>query len=428
VKAYDLAYGGAIVLTVAATVYAIRALPPPPGRAALPPPAELRPEPPRPVPAPPPTLAEPAPPAPPAPAPPAPSASEPVLRVLGTVRSEAGRPLAGVRVRPEGGAAPETLSDPAGAYEVAVPIRGFGGVAALRFLAEGYEERRVVLAVPVSLEERLDVVLEPRRERAVVSGTLRTLAGEPISGETVQLESAEVHALHTGRSDERGLFVIRDVKAGAEYSLLVRPRGGYREFWQRGLRVPPEGLELDVVLEPSGRGRLRGRVVDVEGQPLPELVLWVRSAALDAAPSRLETDASGYFTLEDAPAGPLAVTTGGSPNVVRGPTLAPGTTLELELVVDHGEHELPGRVVDERGDPLAGAELDLSWSHESGDAHSTAMRRLRSDADGSFRFEGLGPGPHRLVVRAAGHREASGTFDVGAPALVAEIRLAPLER
>jgi hypothetical protein len=366
--------------------------------------------------------------APPVPAPPLPPAFAEVLRVRGTVRAESGQRLAGVRVRPEGGAAPETLTDPEGRYEIAIPVTGFGGIARLGFSAEGYEERRVGVPLGASLEERVDVVLEPRRQRAVVSGTLHTPAGQPVVGETVQLESRELDALHTGRSDERGQFVIRDVKAGSDYSLLVRPRGAYREHWQGGIEVEAQGVDLEVVLEPEGRGRLRGRVVDAHGEPLPGLVLWVRSAGLDVAPSRLESDPAGFFSLEEAPSGPLALTAAGSPSVVRGLELEPGATLEVELVVDHGEHELPGRVTDERGEPLAGAEVDLSWLHQSGATRSTAVRRVRTAADGSFRFRGLGPGPHQLAVRAPGHRGATETVEVGAPAAFAEVRLEPLSR
>ena len=45
-----------------------------------------------------------------------------VMRVHGVVTDPSGAKLAGVRVRPEGELAPETLTDPRGLYELLLPV------------------------------------------------------------------------------------------------------------------------------------------------------------------------------------------------------------------------------------------------------------------------------------------------------------------
>jgi hypothetical protein len=186
----------------------------------------------------------------PEPTPPEPAADEPewaVMRVHGAVVGSAGEPMAGVRVRPEGELAPETLTDPSGRYQLLLPSEH--ARPALRFLADGYEDRHVVLErAPVA---ELDVRLEPRRERTVVSGRVTGRSGEAVPGELVELESDQLEAIHTARTDERGRFFMAEVAVADDYELRIRPEGSYRQLWQFPLRATRSGLDLDLVLEPA---------------------------------------------------------------------------------------------------------------------------------------------------------------------------------
>ena len=82
----------------------------------------------------------------------------------------------------------------------------------------------------------------------------------------------------------------------------------------------------------------------------------------------ISSDQQGYFELAEAPAGSLSFETRSAPRLaIRGVNLQPGGEQDVVLVLDWGKEELTGSVVGERGEPIAGAELSLSWGHSSGD-------------------------------------------------------------
>jgi hypothetical protein len=175
-----------------------------------------------------------------------------MLRIHGVVTDPTGAALVGVRVRPEGALAPETLTDPRGRYELLLPREQ--SRPALRFLADGYEDRHTVLERPAPTAQ-VDVRLEPRRERTVVSGRVTGRGGEAVPGELVELESDQLEAIHTARTDERGRFLIAEVAVADDYELRIRPAQFYRQLWQFPLRATRNGLDLDLVLESAPEAR-----------------------------------------------------------------------------------------------------------------------------------------------------------------------------
>jgi hypothetical protein len=74
----------------------------------------------------------------------------------------------------------------------------------------------------------------------------------------------------------------------------------------------------------------------------------------------------------------------------------------------HAQGTVVGRVLDEQGDPVASATVELR-------AAGDVAGRTLSDADGRFRFEGVGVGAYRVAAERIGHQPAiSPEFRLGA--------------
>jgi hypothetical protein len=308
------------------------------------------------------------------------------LRVYGTVRDRYGDPVAEVRVVSGEPSASEALTDIEGNYEVYVVLRP-RRLAGLRFLAVGYEEKRIPIRpkdIHADEERRIDVRLEPFIEKTMLSGTVRGEDGRAIPGVKVRLRSKRLKTRYVRVSDEYGRFSIPGVKIGTDYELLIRSGGAYQDYWERFLELSPDGLSIDIVLEPFVTGRLSGRMVDEDGYAVPGFSLSLRSTQASELLVQVSGDADGHFVVEEAPAGNLTFKAPGL--LIRGVYLSPGSEEEVLLVLDWGDHVLSGTVVDDRGRPVAGAQLDLSWLHTRAAVRSGSIRRTRTDERGSFAF------------------------------------------
>jgi hypothetical protein len=333
-----------------------------------------------------------------------------MLRVHGVVRTTDGAPIANTSIRSSHGAS-EAASDSAGRY--VLMLRDPEATTQLRFSAVGYASQDVELQPEwLGLEAiALDVTLTAMRRLADVSGQLRSVTGEPIASETVDLRSLEGGRHRSDESDSAGAFTIAGLPVGARYDLVIRPRGPHGSYHERDIRIPPEGLRLELVLDPLPTRRLTGRMVDVEGSPIPNLTLRLRGADPRKWPIELRSDGSGRFDAEGIPTGRLSFEVSSPQHVLRADArMEEGAP--LDLLLDAGSRRLEGRVFHARGQPVPGARLQMLWLHRDGTLQSSSVRRGVSDAEGFFQFDGLGPGPHRLTVSTDGEDATSRRLEV----------------
>lgn len=351
------------------------------------------------------------------------------LRVAGTVRSASGDPLLRVRVGPHDRRARPSYTDDAGSYELFLERDPDREAPRLVFFVSGYEEMQLPLPAPgPDGIVRVDAELQALPEGALVSGVVETERGDPVSGASVVL-SARPGTPYQTVSHPDGSFSLPHVEIGPGYHLRVLPDGHYLDYSRTGIRVPENGLSLEVALEPLPTARLRGRMVDVEGNPVSGLRLWVVNGYATRSAIPVAGDDRGNFDLDAAPAGTVIFDTRSSPLLrVVGATLPAGGQADVELVLDWGEEAMTGLVLDDRGDPVAGAQVSLSWSHSGGGMQSTSQRSTRTDPGGAFRFTRLGPGEHRLDVRAGGFRAFQERYELGRYAAEVEVRLEPAGR
>ena len=87
-----------------------------------------------------------------------------------------------------------------------------------------------------------------------------------------------------------------------------------------------------------------------------------------------------------------------------------------------------GAVLDDLGFPVAGAQVNLHWRHEVGALRSVSARKTVTDERGLFQFSQVGPGVHRLDVRASAHSMVREEIDVGSHSGELELLLEPIAR
>jgi hypothetical protein len=265
----------------------------------------------------------------------------------------------------------------------------------------------------------------PPEVGARIFGRLRDDRGAPVVGETVELFSNLSGRRNRAVSDAAGHFELPGVGPHPGYYLQVRPRAGYRDY-RSSLDVGEDGASVDITLERLSTTRLTGRLVDSDGRPIPYLDFSIASgqALAQAIPAR--SDADGSFSVESIPTGHLSLLANAPERIVIGGILlSPGADAYLTIRADWGPEQLSGRVVDAGSEPLAGAEVELSWAHVDPDATGRSSRSFTTDGTGAFRFQRLASGVHRLAVRAPGYRPLEVDYEVGPDTGGVEVALTP---
>ena len=148
---------------------------------------------------------------------------------------------------------------------------------------------------------------------------------------------------------------------------------------------------------------------EADGAPLPRARVVVRTPGALARAAL--TDARGAFQIEGLPAGEFSVAVSRTgyvlPHASGGPIkgvtvrLGPGESRSgLSLVLQRAG-TIPGRLRDEDGTPLAGADVEaLSLRVESGEPLQTTAS-ARTDDRGEFRLTGLPAGQYFVTARDA---------------------------
>ncbi|HSK76092.1 MAG TPA: carboxypeptidase-like regulatory domain-containing protein [Thermoanaerobaculia bacterium] len=367
----------------------------------------------------------------------------PGVSLSGVVTDPQGRPLEGAEVwartaSQETGFMSFAMRDPGppdavtgadGAFRL--EDRAVGESLSLSARLQGYgpgEAPRITMPV----EAPVKIVLPPASR---VSG--RTLGPDekPVPGARVVLmEMQETN--RGGRSsqmpgrfeqavtDEDGAFVFEGVAPGPINLSAMAPRRQNAELQGLEVRAGQELANVDLVLAPAAT--IEGRILSPTGRPVPGAEVVVQEAGengmIGFARLRATADGDGFYVLDGVPPGPrtLAASAEGYRRSVRDLDVKAGENA-LDFDLETGL-EVSGRVVDDSGAPVAGAQVLLSPGVPSPD-----MPRMLTDADGVFRFTGLTEGSFLLRATKAGYAggrgEAVTLTDSSVTSL--EIKLAP---
>lgn len=333
--------------------------------------------------------------------------------VNGYVASTEGQVLPQVEIFSNLSAEPVAFSDGSGSFGFPLTVRGDRGHA-ITFRSEGYQDQRFVLTRSDWGEwdqVDLEVAMWPTEVLTAVSGTVQSKSGDPVAGEQIYLK--RMQQKYKSTTNAAGGFVFEGVESGANYVLWLMPQGPYRPYRQEQLSVPADGVSgLAILLDPVSTASVAGWMTDTEGNPVSNFTLLARSYDSRGSAVQVTSDRDGYFRVYDIPDGRLRLESGSFPRfVVSGIQLAAGSDIEIDLVLDVGNEQLGGWVIDEQGNPVAGADITLSWLLRDNGLLHESLRKTTTNADGSFQFTQLGPRTHSLIVRAPGFEVAQVAAD-----------------
>lgn len=332
----------------------------------------------------------------------------PVLR--GSVRTEAGEPVAGATVEISG----------------ELPSNGRGGFspAPVRLRTATGPDGAFVGTAPVAAGSVHLVAHSPGRPDAERTIPVATYARE-IGADLVVPEGLSIRGRVVDRRDGSGIVGARVCVAGAD-AAVTGPDG---RFAVEGLSVgrkqlqvdaagfgrpptafvdPPTSGDLTIALDPARV--IAGVVVREDGTP----VAGIRVVAdpVDGEPGTpyvhaydATTAADGTFRIEDLPDGDYRLMATGGKDFVRRtlPRVEAGRT-DVRISVEAGGR-IAGRIVDEGEEPVPGARIS-AWPEE-GPTDLDRVRYAETGEDGSFRVSGLEDGTYRLDVSPLGR---SGEF------------------
>ncbi len=329
------------------------------------------------------------------------------VRVTGTVRDSAGRPIAEADVsawflsaeyRSKG---KKTRTAPDGTYELGPlePGKYRFQAEAPRYVSPESQEKQVKGNLT------LDFVLE---DAVMVEGRVVGDNGEPLEGVTLMLrnpaneETDEVDSQVASKTD--GTFVLEAPKPGSYQLLAV-----HGDFTPATQPVPAPSSGIQVVL--SAGAQVVGDVVDETGAPAPEaeVSLVPEQDAESWKEKQTIPNKQGHFTLKGVAAGKYVISAEVGMLRTSRPVEVRGTgSVQVRLQLPSGL-TLAGVVVDGTGKPVPEArviarpgELEQDET-DDGPVYRRGAARQVAEANGHFQIRHLAAGRYTVNALKEGY-------------------------
>ena len=259
-----------------------------------------------------------------------------------------------------------------------------------------------------------------------VRGRVIDERGAPVSEATIWAHANRLEALPVARCDAQGNFRLEDASPSVALQARVPGHGASPA---RVIQGKPGGTELLELTISRAAGEVSGRVLDVEGRPVPDaLVAFVPESAKEVTPYdrsgpeprsvQVRTDGDGQFHCNEVPQGSVIVSAAGAhPESTPASRLIEVTTtpLRVELRLGLGA-VLEGRITD-GPEPVPGCTVFLFCSAPEMPAsylfNLLAARVATSDDQGRFRIGGILAGTVDVrVLRGGMESIAQRSFEV----------------
>lgn len=352
--------------------------------------------------------------------------------------ARSGDPIAGAEVTVAAGSFVQmspvsTVSDESGYYQL--PHVSAGHLLMFSAAAPGYQGVNELnmagvkrgdehLKVKAGETTVLDWSLQPGGN---LEGRVTTTKGRPVSYVTVAAvdRGRRWAGEQTALTDENGEYVITGLRQ-ADYDLRITAPGyaPVTDDQQARVEIPAnlQTVTRDITLEEGAT--LVGTVKTPEGLPQGGATLTVKAVGgARQVRDRVRdlaaiSNATGTYRLHGVPPGVRVVVSAAHDDYVRVDSapqnLKPGQELTLDLTLRPGA-SLPGRVVDQRGAPVADARVRF------GNVEGVPANRLRdafradeylgprviyTDGSGNFTIPNMEPGKTLLKVEKKGYAES----------------------
>ncbi len=233
----------------------------------------------------------------------------------------------------------------------------------------------------------------------LVTGQIQTEKGYYSGSDRIEIHSPSLDKTYITKSNGTGYFQIDSVLSAADYRLRISPKGMYRKYHEE-VSITPTSTQFYILLESMPVSNLRGQIRNLDNVPVIYFKLNVKSLEVSRWGRNFTTDSVGGFQLEGVPVGRLVFTTVQDQKVlsIKGFELPSNQQQAMNLIVDEGPYTINGTVNDHYGEPVAGANVLLSWNYNDGTKRSTVLRTTTTKLDGRFQLQGNGPGLHELVI------------------------------
>ena len=312
--------------------------------------------------------------------------------INGTVTNGTGGPVAGasvtVRNATTGQTTATTTTDASGDYSASLTNGTYNVTAS----ASGYDDASASgVSVTAGSTTVSDFALAASTDTGVLEGTLQNCSdGTPVAGASVTVSNAS-GTVATTTTDSNGVFTAT-LSAGS-YNLTLNADGYLEETFSGVPITASETTRGTFPLSPSSSGTtgfVNGTVTNGTGAPVAGTTV---TAYGPSSVQTTTTDASGNYSVvvEEGFVG-LEYSASGYGVHSEFDEVTAGSTTHVDVTLSE-PGTIAGTVVDENGDPISGATVDV-WGPSSG--------KTTTDAAGSYSLS-VGAGEYTVEVRASGY-------------------------
>ncbi len=287
------------------------------------------------------------------------STLNPLPKVAGVVRDQAGNPLAGVRVEVKPSGQEETVTDASGKFEASWdPPSSNSGRTALVVVAR---DRTRNLAEAVEMDEQVGNVDVKLRPGLSLTGTVLDHEGKPLPGARIWVMLfASTWGSTLGRGESAtgpdGRFEVKALPPERKYRVTARADGYGNQnimveasdfkdnrYDMGGFKLPLANLSITGVVVDSNDKPVAGASVYGFGEDQPDL-------------REMRTDAEGKFIIKGVCAGPIRLQASlEGPSRRSGQAQTEGGATDLRIVISERptiQRSMPRRTAALRGKPL----------------------------------------------------------------------------